>query len=464
MRLWGLESLESRWMMAGDPVMNYNPNAPGLHLDGTSGADTVLVTRSGDHLKIMTNTNRGEFRYQYVLISSLSQPVIYFNGGNGNDTFFNNTDFACVAWGGAGYDTLSSDGAGTAKLFGEDQNDDLFANGPNSILVGGSGNDDLYCYDGRAYGGEGNDSLRGRNLFGGLGNDTLLGIDAGWFDGGLGDDYIRGSQFDDHLIGGPEMRPSCEFTDNDYLDAGGGLDRMWGGDGEDFLDGGADHLYDVQVAMNDSENDLIRGGIGADTFRMRFKGDYSTWEDSIFDLNPNEGDQVISSFTVGLGVGAFELPNSATHRSFAFASGMSLLTPEMGPEEFLTEYELQYGAADFGAEEVTFSVQFGDEFIWDWSFDDELLAELPPLEEGSFDGEVLDPSEIELIDLAFADEPVFDDDGLLLVDLPGLFEPEIEDAPPLTDPTEALDIAFAELYYTAPTIRRNSLRVGSFWR
>ncbi len=452
-------------MMAGDPVMNYNPNAPGLHLDGTVGADTVLVTRSGDHLKIMTNTNRGEFVDRYVLISDLSQPVIYFNGGNGNDSFTNRTDFACVAWGGAGYDSLSSEGAGTAKLFGEDQNDDLFSNCPNSILVGGSGDDDIYCYDGRAYGGEGNDVLEGRNLFGGDGNDTLLGTDAGWFDGGLGDDYIRGSQFADSLIGGPEMLPSCEYTDNDYLEGGGGLDRLWGGDGEDFLDGGVDRQHigggEYLRTTNDFENDLIRGGIGADTFRMRFRGDDS-WEDSIFDLSPTEGDQVISPFTVGLGVGAFELPNSATHRSFTFASSMS--APEMGPDVSLADYEMSFGSADFSGEEVTFSLQFGDEIAWDWTFDDEWIAELPPLEEGAFDGEVLDPNEIELIDLVFADEPVFDDDGLLLVELPGLFEPETEDAPPLTDPELALDIAFAELYYTAPTIRRNSLRAGSFWR
>lgn len=463
-----MESLESRWMMAGDPVLNYNPYAPGLHLEGTPGADTVNVSLSGNYVKITTNTSRTEFVDRYVPITSLSKLVIYFNGGNGNDNFTNSTRFDCYAWGGAGRDSLTSNEA-TCTFFGEEGDDQLFANGPNSLLVGGDGNDDIYCAEGRAYGGEGNDVLEGRNLFGGLGNDTLLGTDAGWFDGGLGDDYIRGSNFADTLIGGPEMRPSCEYTDNDYLDGLGGQDRLWGGDGEDFLDGGVDRYHigagEYARTINDNENDLIRGGIGADTFRMRFRGDF-TWEDSLFDLNVNEGDEVTSSYVVGLDTGVLEQPSYTSFRAATFATGMSLLTPEMGPQEFLSEYEMQYGAADFGAEEVNFSVQFGDDIAWDWTFDDEWIAELPPLVEGVFEGEVLDPNEIELIDLVFSDEPVLDDDGLLLVDLPGLFasETETEDAPLLTDPTEALDIAFAELYYTAPTIRRNSLRVSSFWR
>lgn len=132
------------------------------------------------------------------------------------------------------------------RIEGLEGNDNLNGLGGNDTLLGGDGNDNLN-------GGAGNDSLDGGNgndfadyvaatgsvtvnletgiASGSDGNDTLVSIES-----------IRGSTFNDNLIGS---------SGDDYLDAIKGNDTVSGNAGNDILFG-------------QSGNDTISGGIGND--------------------------------------------------------------------------------------------------------------------------------------------------------------------------------------------------------
>ena len=175
-------------------------------------------------------------------------------------------------------------------LAGGDGNDTIKGNFGNDVITGGDGDDllagngvywthwnnpqDNYwsrTYDGSTdrdtiYGGEGNDSINGNAgvdyLVGGPGNDTVFGgqnegtwqpgetrtntihlrsgIDQLW--GGEGDDFLNGNMGTDVLHGGPG---------DDYLRGGQDLDALFGGDGSDTLYG-------------DLEGDGLYGGDGND--------------------------------------------------------------------------------------------------------------------------------------------------------------------------------------------------------
>ncbi|MDB5706725.1 MAG: hemolysin-type calcium-binding repeat family protein [Sphingomonas bacterium] len=170
-----------------------------------------------------------------------------FSGTTGNDTL-TGTDYADDMRGFAGADSLSG-GGGFDLLDGSDGNDVLDGGAGNDTLTGGNDLDTLL-------GGDGNDMLSGGNgddlLIGGLGADFInggAGIDTvsyednqgavfvnltlhqGFGNSAAGDSYtavenVRGSIFDDTMIGD------------------GGANRLEGGDGNDVLRGaiGADAL------------------------------------------------------------------------------------------------------------------------------------------------------------------------------------------------------------------------------
>jgi Ca2+-binding RTX toxin-like protein len=153
-----------------------------------------------------------------------------------------------LAWaahreGTAGADTLSAAGAAGERLFGLAGND---------TLTGGAGADWLH-------GGAGNDVLRG-----GAGADTLTGWDgvdtadytgtasfvridlmSGTALGGAGADRlsgienVRGTAFNDILLGDGVANVLLGAAGDDSLKGGDGDDVLWGGAGTDTLDGGA---------------------------------------------------------------------------------------------------------------------------------------------------------------------------------------------------------------------------------
>ena len=175
-----------------------------------------------------------------------------------------------------GNDTLKGL-AGNDKLDGGKGNDKLFGGAGNDKLFGGLGDDLLD-------GGKGKDTLKG-----GLGNDTLEGgAGADKMDGGAGIDTasyehskvgltaqllflanlfpqsgdaagdtfvnienLRGSNFDDLLIGNHSDNVIEGLAGDDFIFAANGNDTLKGGDGNDFLEGA-------------EGADILNGGAGTD--------------------------------------------------------------------------------------------------------------------------------------------------------------------------------------------------------
>lgn len=122
-------------------------------------------------------------------------------------------------------------------LFGDVNNDRIFAAAGNDVAFGGAGNDRIYGQDGddslfgqagsdRLYGGNGDD-----NLFGYTGNDILVG--------GAGNDVINGAGFAYDDFTGAQSFGDGEF---DILTGGTGNDtfQLWGGSAR----GGVNVYYD----------------------------------------------------------------------------------------------------------------------------------------------------------------------------------------------------------------------------
>src|SRR3569623_433770 len=146
----------------------------------------------------------------------------------------------------------SSDGSG---------DDIIYAGAGDDVAMGERGNDTIYLEDGndKSWGGEGDDII-----LGGAGNDLINGdnrqqfLDASlhgndYLDGGDGNDDLQGEGGDDTLIGGAgddklagdASDVPAEYQGDDYLDGGDGNDTLWGVGGDDTLLGGAgdDKLY-----------------------------------------------------------------------------------------------------------------------------------------------------------------------------------------------------------------------------
>ena len=242
----------------------------------------------------------------------------FLHGGDGNDTLNggNDNDFLL---GEAGNDTMSG-GAGLDQLFGGKGNDTMNGNDGDDVLMGGFGNDTLSGGNGadELVGGDGNDRLDGGNdadtLDGGLGNDVLIGgagndlltgnegddlllggAGADGFDGGLGGydivsyetsaiglvidmaggnpgslgdargdtflniEEVRGSNFNDQIIGNVFANILLGAGGDDIIDGGAGDDTLKGGAGNDTLMGGLG--LDTAVFSGTRANYTIAAGI-----------------------------------------------------------------------------------------------------------------------------------------------------------------------------------------------------------
>ena len=147
---------------------------------------------------------------------------------------------------------------------------------------GGVGNDKMSgsIYDDVIFGGDGNDSIEGE-----IGNDTLNagnGLDT--LIGGDGDDALssrtttmsEGSDDGANLIdGGLGNDTLSGGTGNDTLVGGDGSDSLSGSDGNDSLDGGIGN--DTFTAGNGL--DTLLGGDGDDTFYSRTTDMVATSDD-----------------------------------------------------------------------------------------------------------------------------------------------------------------------------------------
>lgn len=201
-----------------------------------------------------------------VLITDGSAPgpgVLTFSGLAGTDTVDASADISAGvtinldtldpdpaddledAIGGTGDDLLIGNDLRN-RLLGGDGNDTLTGAGGNDLLIGGAGND-TYT------GGAGADRVSFIGSPNGVNVDLSLGFATGEGDDSFGDivEIVVGSQFNDHLTGGPFAGGG---TVNFLLVGRRGNDVLTGFNGNDTLKGGAG-------------NDILRGVGGDDTLR-----------------------------------------------------------------------------------------------------------------------------------------------------------------------------------------------------
>jgi hypothetical protein len=280
------QNLEARHLLAS---ITYNAGTETVTMVGDATEDIGQVFEIGTDVTFKL-TGVSDFTLD-TTGNALTQ--IRFFGGDGNDTFTNNTAVASVASGGDGDDILNG-GGGADTFFGGDGNDtlrggaegdSLFGNDGNDILFGNTGNDLILGAVGNdtAYGGEGNDTIWGSDgndtIYGGDGSDILNGQNNDdLIFGGIGNDEITGAAGDDILYGQQDNDDMYGNQGVDKLNAGIGDDNLHGGDGDDDLFGGDgnDNLYgeagaDTLVGQNG--DDGLFGGINVNTEDILFGND-----------------------------------------------------------------------------------------------------------------------------------------------------------------------------------------------
>lgn len=180
---------------------------------GDDAGKSVTFNQSGNTVTANFNGRTYNFAVQ-------ANSRIYFTGGDGNDTFTNNTNLISQASGGKGRDTLIG-GSNVDVLSGgayDGSYDRLYAGYPVTAqddkagdILKGNGGDDLLR------GGQGNDLIEG-----GAGNDRILGYD--------GDDVLKGGANDDTYAYPKLFNWNINTHGNDTIDDGegrNGLDFMY---------------------------------------------------------------------------------------------------------------------------------------------------------------------------------------------------------------------------------------------
>ena len=251
-------------------------------IDGGAGSDTLDLSDASAALSIavfFTNGN-GQFFVSDDSGNNIEDDIVNIENiilSDFNDLVFGNS-LANQFYGGAGDDTIASQG-GNDLLVGGIGNDSLFAGSGNNTIFGGVGDDEIRVEAGISTidGGDGVDKLV-YNIFsaievdllsgvvsdggqlsgiehvtGGTQGDILLGSVANnELNGNSGDDALNGRGGDDILFGGSGDDTLIGGLGNDTLAGGGGSDTFDGGAGDDTLLGG-------------SGSDIIDGGVGNDT-------------------------------------------------------------------------------------------------------------------------------------------------------------------------------------------------------
>jgi Ca2+-binding RTX toxin-like protein len=223
--------LQESLTAAGWTVTNYTPG------DANQGAGHAYVMHAGSG--------------DTLIIGGFGDDTLY--GGSGNDTLYGG--------GGNGTKVLYA-GTGATQLFGGGPGDNVNPSTGTHILYGGSGNDVLYGGDGvnitvNATGTglinpSGDSGDNGVNiLVAGSGNSTLYADGTGSHENTL----IAGSGRDNLYAGG---------TSGDYLEAGSGIDALYGGSGNDIF-----QLPFIPAGQQASTPDTMVGGLGLTTLVLR---------------------------------------------------------------------------------------------------------------------------------------------------------------------------------------------------
>ena len=250
---------------AGGVVVDLSTSSASV--DGDGGSDTLISLENvyGSNFDdVIDGDSGGNILKGFDGIDTL-------DGGLGND----------VLDGGDGNDILT-DSDGTNILSGDGGDDFLQVSDATANLYGGDGNDTLimdYSF-GEAHGGNDDDVIRvydesgveyDATIYSDAGDDLLYGgYGDDFIDGGADNDYLYGYEGNDILNGGTGDDTLIAGDGDDILDGGFGSDTLFGnlgsdnldgGDGDDTLDGG----YDSDALFGGTGNDALDGGYGDDT-------------------------------------------------------------------------------------------------------------------------------------------------------------------------------------------------------
>jgi Ca2+-binding RTX toxin-like protein len=195
------------------------------------------------------------------IIRGAEGTVSYLSGSGGNDTIIGATNGVApgsTLEGGAGNDSLFSDGVGDIVLGGAG-NDTIFNDSGRASLSGGAGNDVITGADDQTtvYGGAGNDSITfvdEKNIaFGEDGNDTIIGGKGNdIFAGGAGNDYIQGA------VNSNDASFLFGNTGDDTLILGNkSADSAFGGQGADYVFSGSNATASGQWLFGDKGADTV---------------------------------------------------------------------------------------------------------------------------------------------------------------------------------------------------------------
>ncbi len=300
-RLNGIEKLQARELMAADLAVTSLPGrdpteATEVSIERVDGEVTITGTDFNDEvsvaegldgrISIVAKTvdmwgNVNDVRAAFP-INGVTE--IHFHGKDGHDFFENDTGKMSYAWGGSGNDTLIG-GDVFDFLDGGTGNDTIRGMGGGDYLNGRAGNDAIYGGEGNdaLVGDAGNDTLRGEDgkdfLDGGDGADRLFGD----LSGGAYNDRLYGGAGGDLLVGGGGHDILHGQDGIDTLHGQGGHDRMYGGSGVDYMYGGSGQ--DRLDGGNDRVVDHLYGGADEDTFIHHRNFFYSTVSDEFHDYD-----------------------------------------------------------------------------------------------------------------------------------------------------------------------------------
>ena len=163
---------------------------------------------------------------------------------------------------------------GGFDLYGSSGADTLVGDVGDNLVWGGAGADIID-------GGDGLDTLD----YGGSDLGVIVSLADNTAAGGHAEgdsianfEHIRGTAFDDVLIGDSGINILIGDAGDDTLDGGSGNDRLRGGEGSDSLwgRGGYDIItggVGADTLVGGAGNDSLRGGEGNDTFVFRVKDD-----------------------------------------------------------------------------------------------------------------------------------------------------------------------------------------------
>ncbi|SED49170.1 calcium-binding protein [Rhodobacter sp. 24-YEA-8] len=228
----------------------------GDQLSGNLATFTASITAEGANssAELQAEAFAAEEQMSSVVLSGQAATYettefITMTGTRGADVI-NAVTGDTLVWAAAGKDTIRA-GAGDDWLFAEDGKDSVFAGAGNDAAFGGVGEDGLWGEDGDDW------------LFGGRGDDSLFG--------GSGEDLLLGGAGSDRIDGG---------AGNDLIEGGTGRDMIFGGAGND--------IFRMGTRAGD-DDDIYRGGSGADLWLITGRFD----DDLIQDFRIAEGDRLL---------------------------------------------------------------------------------------------------------------------------------------------------------------------------